>query len=79
MGLCVHFNCKLIVSFIPNSLFYRPDNRADNYGDQLAELTKRLEVQFIDGRKFIDRGKNSLDFAIKGPHLSPLGYKKIAK
>lgn len=79
LKLCNQFNCTLIVSFIPNSIFYRPDNRADNYGDQLAELTKRLKVQFVDGREFIDRGRNSPDFATKGPHLSPLGYEKIAK
>ena len=68
-----------MVSFIPNSHFYNQDYRAENYGNQLAELTNRLEIPFVDGREFIDREKNSPDFAIKGPHLSPIGYKKMAK
>jgi hypothetical protein len=79
LELCIRFNCKLLVSFIPNSEYSLPDPRADRYGDQIAELTDKLGVSFIDGREFIDRGKDSLDFAIKGPHLSPLGYEKMAK
>ncbi len=78
LDLCVQFNCQLIVSFIPNSNFYRPDSRADFYGDRIADLTKRLEIPFADGRKYINRERNSLDYAIKGPHLSPLGYRKMA-
>lgn len=76
--LCDQHECELKVSFIPNNYFFRPDTRADGYGDQISLLTKRLEIPFVDGREFLDRSKGSLDFAPKGPHLSSLGYKKMA-
>lgn len=76
--LCKEYKCKLHVSFIPNSKFYRPDNRSDNYGDKILKFCKLLGINFIDGRNFLDRERGSKDYAIKGPHLSPLGYKKMA-
>jgi len=76
--LCNANGCNVVVSFIPNSIFWRPDDRADNYGDQISKLSKTLGLRFVDGRDFIDRTEGSTDFAIKGPHLSPLGYKKMA-
>ena len=78
LDLCNKYDCKLIVAFIPNSNFYNPDSHADEYGNKISKLTEHLEIQFVDGRKFINREKNSLDFAIKGGHLSPLGYEKMA-
>ena len=79
LKLCNEFECKLIVSFIPNSEFYRPDPRSDNYADAIKHLTSKLGVRFVDGREFLNRKKDSADFAIKGPHLSPTGYEKMAK
>ncbi|MEL0326274.1 MAG: hypothetical protein VXA09_04635 [Burkholderiaceae bacterium] len=79
LKLCNEFDCKLIVSFIPNSEFYRPDPRSDNYADAIKHLTSKLGVRFVDGREFLNRKKDSADFAIKGPHLSPTGYEKMAK
>jgi len=76
--LCDKYLCSLRVSFIPNNYFFRPDTRADSYGDQISLITKNLAIPFVDGRYFIDRSRGSLDFAPKGPHLSPLGYKKMA-
>ena len=76
--LCDLYGCKVVVSYIPNSEFYRPDARADDYGDRLAKLSKKVGLKFIDGRLLLDRTKGSLDFAIKGPHLSPYGYRKMA-
>ena len=76
--LCKENKCEVIVSFIPNSNFFRPDSRADIYGNKISKLCKLLGIKFIDGRNFLDRNKGSEDYAIKGPHLSPLGYKKMA-
>ncbi len=78
LDLCNKFSCKVIVIFIPNSEYYRPDPRADNYGDKIAQLTSYLGISFVDGRDVISRKKGSRDFAIKGPHLSPMGYEKMA-
>ena len=79
LELCNEFDCKLIVSFIPNSEYYRPDPRADSYADKIKHLTSKLGLKFVDGREFLNRKKDSDDFAIKGPHLSPIGYEKMAK
>jgi len=77
--LCRYYACNLTVVFIPNSDFWQPDPRADSYGDKIAELTSGLGLEFVDGRYFIDSSEDSKDYAIKGGHLSPLGYEKIAK
>jgi len=79
LELCSKFDCKVIVSFIPNSEYWRPDSRADSYAEKIAQLTSRLDIPFVDGRSIINRKKGSRDFAIKGPHLSPLGYEKMAE
>jgi hypothetical protein len=76
--LCKVHGCNLVVSFIPNNKFYQPDYRADTYGDHISDLTRTLGLRFVDGRGFIDRSKGSEDNAPKGPHLSPIGYKKMA-
>ena len=76
--LCILNNCDLYVVYIPNSIFWRPDSLADQYGDSINELSKKLGIKFIDGRDVIDRSEGSKDYSIKGPHLSPSGYKKIS-
>ena len=79
LEICEKFHCKLIVSYIPNSEFFRPDHRADRFADKVNLLTSQLGIPFVDGREVLNRNKNSDDFAIKGPHLSPIGYEKMAK
>ena len=76
--LCETFECNLTVVFIPNSHFWSPDSRADQYGDDIRELGYSLNLQVIDGRDIFDRSEGSEDYAVKGPHLSPDGYKKLA-
>lgn len=78
LELCNEFDCKLIVSFIPNSEYW-PDPRANSYADKIKHLTSKLGLKFVDGREILNRKKDSADFAIKGPHLSPIGYDKMAK
>ena len=77
--LCDKYNCDVTVLFIPNSHFYRPDRRADRYAELIKKVVVTKKLQFVDGRDVIDRAKGSDDFALKGPHLSPLGYKKLAE
>ena len=79
LRLCALYDCHLIVSFIPNNKYSRPDYRADFFGDEIKKLTDKLKIPFVDGRKHLNREKNSPDFAIKGGHLSPLGYEKMAQ
>ena len=47
-----------------------------NFFDNLR-LTKFLKKDYRNN--ILDRKKGSIDYAIKGPHLSPEGYKKVAK
>jgi hypothetical protein len=77
--LCNQFDCQLNIVFIPNSDLYRPDSRADKYAELLVDLATSYEIPFIDGRNVIDRSKGSGDYAVRGPHLSPNGYAKLAK
>lgn len=76
--LCMIHGCKMIVGFIPNHIDAQPDHRAEHYGYQIKALTQELGVSFIDGREILDRQQGSVDYAIKGHHLSPLGYQKMA-
>ncbi len=78
-SICLINDCELVVSFIPNSKYHRPDSRADGYGDKIKYLTNELGLDFVDGRDILNRDKDSYDFAVKGLHLSPEGYGKMAK
>ena len=77
-NLCDTFECNLKVVYIPNSKFWAPDSRADQYGDNIIEFANTLNIHAIDGRDILDRTEGSKDYAIKGFHLSPVGYKKLA-
>ena len=77
--LCKTFKCNLNVIYLPNSSYWRPDARADRYSDSLKEFCENNKINFIDASNILDRKKGSIDYAIKGPHLSPEGYKKVAK
>ena len=78
-SICDKISCNLNLVFIPNSHFYRPDTRADSYAEKIKISAEDNSILFYDGRDIFDRKQGSLDYAIKGPHLSPLGYLKLAK
>ncbi len=75
--ICIN-RCKPIISYIPYSSFWdpTPEERDLTYKNQLKDLALKLNITFIDGSKVIDRN-NLHDYASKGTHLSPNGYKKI--
>lgn len=77
--LCKNFSCQLHIVYIPNSKFWRPDTSADSNADKLKRFANKNNVLFFDGRKVINREKGSDDYAVAGPHLSSLGYFKIAE
>lgn len=70
-------NCKPIVTFIPNSLYWRPNRKSKQFKLELKSMSKNMNVTFIDAGKVIDP-LNINDYAPKGPHLSIKGYKKVA-
>ncbi len=77
--LCAAPECHLKVVYIPNSKFWRPDARAERYRTELRDFTAKIGVPFLDGATFLNQDENSPDFAVKGPHLSPDGYAKVAR
>lgn len=75
---CTKNDCTPIVLYIPNSKFWRPDSRANSYESLLKGYCTTKEIRFISVSDEMNAlGLNA--YAIKGPHLSPIGYAKIAQ
>jgi len=73
-----HINdCIPVVAYIPNSTFWRPDPRSTGYSELLSEYSKEKGTFFIDLTESI-RADDESNYAVKGPHLSPKGYKIVA-
>lgn len=75
--LCNEIECELNVVYIPNSNYWRPDEIADKYADKLKAVAAELSLRFFDARKVLNCDKGSPDYAPKGFHLSPDGYRKV--
>lgn len=75
--LCDEIDCELNVVYIPNSNYWRPDDLADEYADKLKSVADEMSISFFDARQVINREKGSPDYAPKGFHLSPDGYRKV--
>ena len=74
---CANSNCTPYVLYIPNSNYWRPDARSIEYRRQLQKYTQSLGIGFTDATDILE--PFSIDaYALKGPHLSPKGYKAIA-
>ena len=69
--------CKPYIAYIPNSVHWKPDPRAEKYKKEIEFLSNSLKIPFIDGSQVIDNRKIS-NYAPKGHHLSKKGYKKIS-
>jgi len=69
--------CKPIVSYIPNSNYWRNNPFSKEYKKQLKEISNEMGIDFIDGENILDKNDQS-NYAPKGPHLSKKGYKKFA-
>ena len=81
LNLCRKVNCNLTVVYIPNSNYWKPTDqyRTTNFVNILMNYTKSKSIDFINTSNFLDVEKGSIDYAIKGGHLSPIGYKKVAE
>lgn len=77
--LCETFSCKLHIVYIPNSEFWAPEMFANRNADKLKRISNKNNILFFDGREVINRKKDSDDYASEGPHMSKLGYFKIAE
>lgn len=72
---CAIHECRPIVAYIPNSEFWRPDSRGPVYAGQLRAYSEKLGLRFVDFSSELNRE----DYSLKGPHLSPVGYAKVAQ
>ena len=72
---CKRYQCRLHVTFIEPSPFWRPDYLAKTYKQRIIDTSKAMNINYIDSS--IDPNLLS-DFAPKGPHLSIEGNKKLA-
>ena len=76
---CLEIGCKPLVVFIPNSNFWRPDSRAKVYETLLLEYSLKSNIQFWSSRVELEENGSDNGYALKGPHLSPLGNSIVAK
>ena len=74
---CQH-KCKPFVVYIPNSNYWRPNSKSNQYKIELKNISKKIGIKFIDGEKVIDKNDRN-NYAPKGGHLSLSGNKKIAE
>ena len=70
--------CVPYVVYIPNSNFWRPNSKANEYKIRLQNISNDLGVKFVDGESVVNKNDKK-NYASKGGHLSLDGYKKIAE
>lgn len=70
--------CQPIIAYIPNSNFWRPDSRSDEYRNLIQRHAQKRKIPFVDASVVIDHNDLS-DYAPIGPHLSRAGYTKVGK
>ena len=70
-------SCTPYIVYIPNSEYWRPNAKSEDYKSFLRKNASELSIQFLDASSVID-SKDKDDYAPIGPHLSKTGYKKIA-
>jgi hypothetical protein len=76
---CQRPACQPLVVYIPNSDFWRPDSRAKSFEDALAKRAANLRISFWSASQELSEIPNNAAYAIKGPHLSPIGNSIVAE
>lgn len=71
-------SCTPAVAYIPESKLRRPDARADFFAEQLATYSEARGIKFVNTAPNLRSRDESDIYALKGPHLSPLGNKLVA-
>ena len=70
-------NCNPLIAYIPNSSFWNPDPRSEQYKLNLENMAIKMGIEFVDGEKEINKN-NREDYSPSGGHLSINGYKKVS-
>lgn len=69
--------CNPLIAYIPNSSFWNPDPRSEQYKLNLENMAIKMGIEFVDGEKVINK-YNREDYSPYGGHLSINGYKKVS-
>lgn len=70
--------CSAIIAYIPNSPTKRPDARAKSYRSMIEAYARGVGIRFVDMTPVLAQlGPGA--YAVKGPHLSPQGYRLVAE
>ncbi|KZZ37653.1 MULTISPECIES: SGNH/GDSL hydrolase family protein [unclassified Oleiphilus] len=77
VSMCEINDCTPFIVYIPNSSYWNPDSRAVEYVAALKKYSGS-KVSFIDLTDVLKPYGNQA-YALKGGHLSPLGYELAAK
>ena len=75
---CSRVGCVPVVAYIPNSSFWRADARSAKYLESLAAYCRSKGLLFVDSSSALGSSKEEV-YAVKGPHLSPVGYQIVAR
>ena len=70
-------SCTPYVVYVPNSNYWRPNVASNDYKSLLQKSSRDFSINFLDSSSIINpQDKNN--YGPMGPHLSKLGYKKLA-
>ncbi len=71
--VCEENGCVSFVAYIPNSEFWDPQPEGGRYAQLLRSYSEEIGIRFLDLTDVLrPLGRDA--YAVKGPHLSPLGY-----
>ena len=71
-------SCTPYVAYIPNSDYWRPNQKANDYKLFLKNIANDLSIEFLDGSIAIDSNEK-VNYSPSGHHLSKVGYRKMAE
>ena len=70
-------SCTPYVVYIPNSNYWRPNDKSNEYKLLLGDTSRSLSIEFLDSSSVINPNEKS-NYAPIGAHLSKAGYRKLA-
>ena len=76
--LCLYLGCNLQIALIENSSFWDPDRNFYKFKKALSSYLNKNNRNLITFEKN-DNPNNLENYALKGGHLSPKGYKAVAE
>jgi len=76
---CLDISCTPLVIYIPNSNYWDPDPRASIYSNFINSYSFLHNIKHYDASIDFQNIPDEKAYAIKGPHLSPEGYKRVSE